>query len=220
VLGRFAGSWGRRTGPGWPGGSGGFGRRSTDREPRRGFWPTLAIIGSIAAVDWFTKVIVAATVPVGGFVEVWEGRVALWHVRNPDMVFGLWGNLPLEYRQGIAIGAALLGVLLLFEIIGRGHRLPAHRRPWVWVFMGSACGGMLGNLGERALHWEVTDFLSLAWGPLWLPPGNVADLALIAAIPLAVPVIVFELQARARRGAGRGARLPLPAVAGQQSTGS
>jgi lipoprotein signal peptidase len=177
-----------------------FGRRRTDREPRRGLGPTLAIIVSIALVDWFTKVIVAATIPLGGFVEVWEGRVALWHVRNPEMVLGLWGNLPLASRQVIAATAGLLGVLLLFEIVGRGHRLPPHRRTWVWVFLGTAFGGMLGNLGERALHWGVTDYLSIGWGSLWLPPGNIADLALLAAIPLSIPVIVFELEARAQRG--------------------
>jgi lipoprotein signal peptidase len=184
-----------------------FRRRSSDREARRGLGPTLAIILAIALVDWFIKVIIATAVPLGGFMEVWEGRVALWHVRNPEMVLGLWGSLPLASRQVIAATAGVLAVLLLFEVVGRGHRLPSHRRPWVWVFLGTALGGMLGNLGERALHWGVTDYLSFAWGSIWLPPGNFADLALLAAIPLAVPVIVFELQARGQRGTQNPARI-------------
>jgi hypothetical protein len=126
------------------------------------------------------------------------------------MVLGLWGNLPLGGRQAIAVMAAVVGLLALYEIIGRGHRLPPHRRRWAWLFVGLAFGGMLGNLGERALHWGVTDYLSFAWGSIWLPPGNVADLALLASMPLALVVIVFELQARAQRrpaGAVRDPRL-------------
>jgi lipoprotein signal peptidase len=208
-IGRRWKEWrnGARDGVGVGAGSQRFRRRSTDGEARRGLGPTLAIILAIAMVDWFIKVIIAATVPIGGFVEVWEGRLALWHVRNPEMVLGLWGNLPLASRQVIAATAGVLAVLLLFEVVGRGHRLPSRRRPWVWVFLGTALGGMLGNLGERALHWGVTDYLSFAWGAIWLPPGNFADLALLAAIPLAVPVIVFELQARRQRGKQNPARI-------------
>ena len=83
---------------------------------------------------------------------------------------------------------------------GRAHRLPSHHRRWAWLFVGLVLGGMMGNLGERLIHWGVTDYLSLRWGDFWLPPGNVADMALFLSIPLAIPVIVFELMGRARRG--------------------
>jgi lipoprotein signal peptidase len=126
-----------------------YGRRSTDHEPQDGWRPALAILLVVALLDWATKAVVAAAVPLGGFVEVWPGRVALWHVKNPEMVLGLWGNLPLGGRQAIAVMAAVVGLLALYEIIGRGHRLPPHRRRWAWLFVGLAFGGMLGNLGER-----------------------------------------------------------------------
>lgn len=177
-----------------------YGRRSTDREPNRGWGPTFAIILAVAIADWSTKALVAATIPRGALVEVWEGRLALWHVRNPAMILGLWGDLPLGSRKVIAVLAAVAVVLLLVEILSRGHRLPRRHRPWAWVFIGLACGGMLGNLGERAVHWGVTDFLSIGWGGIWLPPGNVADIALFLSIPLAGVVSAFEIRARARRG--------------------
>jgi lipoprotein signal peptidase len=59
---------------------------------------------------------------------------------------------------------------------------------------------MLGNLGERVVHWGVTDFISFRWGDYWLPPGNLADLALFLSMPLCVPVILFEFIGRSRRG--------------------
>jgi lipoprotein signal peptidase len=175
------------------------GRRRSDFEPNRGWRVVLALALSVAVLDWAVKAAVAARVPVEGFVEVWRGRVALWHVRNDAMMLGLWDGFPIPVRQGIALVAAVTAFFLVFQIVGRMHRLRPGERGWAWACAGLLFGGMLGNLGERALHWSVTDYLSFAWGDLWLPPGNVADVALFAAIPLAVPVIVFELRGRARR---------------------
>ncbi len=177
-------------------------RRRTDREPNRGWVPALSIGVAIALLDWCLKAAIIANLAIGDFVEIWDNRVALWHVRNDAMILGLYGDLPLDYRRAIAILAAVLGALLLFEVIGRGHRLPPRRRPWAWSFVGLVFRGMLGNLGERAIHWGVTDYLSFRVGDIWLPPGNIADLALFLAIPLSAVVMVFEVRARSRRGVG------------------
>jgi lipoprotein signal peptidase len=163
----------------------------------------LVITLAVAAADWATKAAVAALVPLGAHIELLSGRVAIWHVRNPEMILGLWGNLTAGTRQVMAWVAVSVAVLLAYELVGRGHRLSHRRRPWVWYFGGLAFGGMLGNLGERLLHWGVTDFLSFYWGGEWLPPGNVADIALFLCIPLALPVIYFELEARSWRGRRR-----------------
>lgn len=178
------------------------GRRAADSEPIYGWRPALQIALCIALVDWLVKFAVASSMQIGDFREVVTGRVALWHVRNPAMILGLWENLPLDARKVLAVVAAVVGALVLLQIVGRAHRLPRHHRRWAWLFVGMVTGGMLGNLGERLIHWGVTDYLSLRWGAYWLPPGNVADLALFLSIPLAVPVIVFEFMGRARRGRG------------------
>lgn len=184
------------------------GRRTTDFEPNPG-WRTAAwIAGGIALLDWTVKAMVANSIPLGGFREVWEGRVALWHVRNPAMMLGLWGDLPLGVRKGIAAMAALMALLILVQVVGRGHRLPPGKRGWAWVFVGLTFGGMLGNLGERVVHWGVTDYLSFRYADIWLPPGNVADIALFLSMPLALVVILFELQARGQRGSGEPAGRP------------
>ena len=176
------------------------GRRAADFEPLNGWRPALVIALSIAVVDWIVKAAIISSMQIGDFREVVDGRVALWHVRNPAMILGLWENFPLEGRKVLAIVAAVLGALVLLQIVGRAHRLPPRHRRWAWLFVGMVMGGMLGNLGERAIHWGVTDYLSLRYGPYWLPPGNVADIALFLSVPMAIPVIVFELMGRARRG--------------------
>lgn len=179
-----------------------FGRRRTDHEPHRGWRPALLIAVAIGLADWATKAYVASRVPLGDMEILIADRVALWHVRNPAMVLGLFGDLPLTNRIIIAVLLAIGGVVLLFEVLSRSMRLLPKRRPWAWLFVGLLSGGMLGNLGERALHWWVTDFLSFRWGSLWLPPGNVADLSIIASIPISFLVIGFEIEARAQRGSG------------------
>lgn len=193
------------------------GRRRADLEPRRGWIPALWIGALVALTDWSTKALVAATVPLEDFVPFIGDRVALWHVRNEAMMLGLWGNFSLEVRQGIAVCAAVVATVFLVQILGRGHRLERHERPWAWLFVGLVMGGMLGNLGERAVHWWVTDYLSIRWGDIWLPPGNVADLALFLSIPLSVPVILFETLGRMRR---RPIVASAPAVAGDAGAGS
>lgn len=178
------------------------GRRWNDSGPLSGWLSSLRIALAVALLDWTVKAAVAATVPLDRMVEVWDGRVALWHVRNPAMILGLWGGLPLPARQGIALLGAAAGALLLLRVVGRSHRLGPRERPWAWLFAGLMLGGMMGNVGERAVHWGVTDYLSFNWDGIWLPPGNVADVALFLSLPLAGVVAVMELRARSHRGTG------------------
>jgi len=177
------------------------GRRASDREPPSGLLVPLLIALGVAALDWTTKLLISLTIPMDELREVIPGRLAFWHVRNPAMALGLWQGLPLGGRKAIALVAAVLGTVVLLQIVGRGHRFPRSHRGWAWLFVGLVLGGMLGNLGERAVHWGVTDFISFRWGAYWLPPGNLADVALFLAMPLCIPVILFEFIGRSRRGA-------------------
>lgn len=190
-------------------------RRHTDLQPNPGWIPTAVIALSIAGFDWTTKVAVTLLVPLGGLIPFLDGKVALWHVRNPALVLGLFGDLPLGNRMVVAALLGIAGVVLLLEVFTRSQRLLPARRPWSWVFVGLVLGGMLGNLGERVIHWWVTDFLSFRWGDLWLPPGNIADLAILLSLPLAPIIIAFEIEARRGRGRTKSAHPSRPAVAAE-----
>jgi lipoprotein signal peptidase len=193
-----------------------YGRRRTDGERHDGIRTILWVAAAVLLLDWSTKALVAWRVPVGRMVELVPDRVALWHIQNPAMILGLFGGLPLVWRQALAVLLGVTAAVLLVQVLTRAKRLLPHRRRWAWTFGGLVFGGMVGNLGERAVHWTVTDFLSFRWGSIWLPPGNIADLAIVSAIPLALAVIIFELEARSLRGTGtardrRPAAAPLPA---------
>ncbi|MFL5539603.1 MAG: signal peptidase II [Longimicrobiaceae bacterium] len=188
------------------------GRRASDREPARGLLTPALIALGVAMLDWTTKLLISLTIPMDDLREVIPGRLAFWHVRNPAMALGLWQDLPLGARKAIALVAAVLGAVVLLQIIGRGHRFPRSHRGWAWLFVGLVLGGMLGNLGERVVHWGVTDFISFRWGDYWLPPGNLADLALFLSMPLCVPVILFEFIGRSRRGTSPAPEVGKPAT--------
>ena len=176
------------------------GRRRTDFEPNRGWIPVLLIAAPIALLDGFVKWMIVLAIPLEE-LRVVSDRVALWHVKNPALVLGLHGDLPLPARKVLVTVYATIAIVLLVAVLARGHRLLPRRRKWVWLFLGMVGGGMAGNLGERLLHWGVTDYLSFRWGDIWLPPGNVADLSIVLAMPFALLVLVFELEARALRRA-------------------
>jgi signal peptidase II len=178
------------------------GRREADQEPVAGWLPTLGVGLAVALLDWLSKAFINLFLPQSSFVELLPGSLAFWHVRNPAMILGLYGDLPLGTRKLIAVAAALSTIALMLQVIACGHRLPRHQRPVAWLFVGLVLGGMLGNLGERLVHWGVTDFISIGWAGSWLPPGNVADLALFAAVPLALVVTGLELLARTQRRPG------------------
>jgi lipoprotein signal peptidase len=177
----------------------GVGRRKTDYEPNRGWKPAAVVAVIVVLSDWATKWLVTQSVPLDTMKVVIRFRLAIWHVRNPAMILGLYGSLPVQVRVVIATISGLLGLALLFEVVSRGHRLAPQRRKWAWLFVGLASGGMIGNLGERVVHWGVTDFLSFGYGDLWLPPGNIADLSIFLSLPVALLVVLFELQARTQR---------------------
>ena len=174
-------------------------RRRTDWEPKRGWYRVAAIALLVALTDWATKYMIVRTIGLNDLTVVVDERLALWHVRNPALILGLFGEWELASRKGITFMLGLATVALLIAVVSRSHRLLPARQPWAWLFGGLLAGGLLGNLGERLLHWWVTDFVSLGWNGLWLPPGNIADLAIICSVPVAGLVILFELEARSMR---------------------
>jgi lipoprotein signal peptidase len=136
---------------------------------------------TVVGLDQATKTLAHAGLLGTGWVEP---------MSNPDLALGLAGapsstELLLGFALLVLVGFALLRRLAT----GRIGVLPA----------ALIIGGSLGNLLDRALGGAVRDFI--------VGPGlvfNVADVALLAGVLLAVLPLVVHL----------GARPPVPAVAG------
>jgi signal peptidase II len=103
-------------------------------------------------------------------------------------------DLTLSHNEGAAFGLAgsggigllLLAVAALVLVGFFFARDPTP--PGLWVAVGLVAGGALGNLIDRALAGEVTDFIDL---PHW-PPFNLADVAIVIGVVLLAAIYLRE----------------------------
>ncbi|MDQ2629891.1 MAG: signal peptidase II, partial [Actinomycetota bacterium] len=118
----------------------------------------------------------------GEHVEV-LGPLELTLSHNQGVAFGLAGGAGIGL---IAVTLAALGLIVyLFA------RDPSRRG--IWIATGLLAGGALGNLIDRIVAGEVTDYIDIgSW-----PPFNVADIAITCGVVLMALIYVREAESGA-----------------------
>jgi signal peptidase II len=142
------------------------------------FWLALA---AVAALDQFTKRIVATTFAPG------ESRIVIPHVlwftyvQNHAGAFGMFGS-----------NAALLIVLAVavLAIFWLSFRDSAAQSRTVRIAFGAIAGGAIGNIADRLHYGYVVDFIDLRWWPVF----NVAD----SCITIGVALLIVTTLSRQR----------------------
>jgi signal peptidase II len=149
-------------------------------------WGLAAILcGAIVAADQAIKAVVEAHLFVGEEVDV-LGPLSLTLAHNRGVAFGLAG--------GAGVGLVLTTAIALGVIAFIFGRDPERRG--MWVAAGLLAGGALGNLVDRLVAGEVTDYVAVgSW-----PPFNLADVAITAGVVLMVLIYLRD----AEDGAGSG----------------
>lgn len=144
------------------------------------------IVGVIVLLDQVTKVLVRSQMPLGKIIKLFDGEFLwLWHITNSGMAFGIRIIPP----WGLKI-IALLAVIALGVFIYR--HLPQGvlgRIPFAFVM-----GGALGNLIDRVLFGEVTDFISVDFPDFIMtrwPIFNIADSAINVGVALLLINMLF-----------------------------
>jgi signal peptidase II len=129
-----------------------------------------ALCGLVIVLDQATKALAEANLAPGEEVEL-LGPVGLTLSHNSGVAFGL--------ASGSGEALVLLGVVALVGIVGfLFAREPD--RPGLWIATGLLAGGAFGNLIDRVLEGEVTDYIDvLSW-----PAFNIADVAITVGIVL------------------------------------
>ena len=133
----------------------------------------------VIAVDQVAKALVRAHVALGSEDGILPG-VQLVHSKNRGVAFNL-----LEGKTAVVGVITALVVLALLAFFVR-HR----DRPLLWLPVGLLLGGAAGNVIDRVVHGEVTDFIKL---PAW-PAFNVADVC----ITFGVLALFYVLEGRKR----------------------
>jgi signal peptidase II len=137
----------------------------------------------VLAADQVAKAVIESNLVPGEHVDV-LGPLELALSHNRGVAFGLAGG------AGVGLVAVTLAALGL--IVYLFARDPSRRG--MWVATGLVAGGALGNLADRVLAGEVTDYIAVgSW-----PPFNVADIAITCGVALLALIYIREAESEPR----------------------
>lgn len=139
-----------------------------------------AVTAGVVAADQVTKALVERDLKVGeDGADI--GPLTITHAQNEGAAFGL--------ASGGGFVLVVVSVIALGILAWWFHR--HSNEPYAWVATGLIAGGAVGNLLDRALAGQVTDFLDFdAW-----PPFNIADIGITVGVGVLVVVLLREPEA-------------------------
>lgn len=157
--------------------------------------PAFALAGAVFLADRASKWIIQDQVSPWQTVTVIPGFFNIVHTRNPGAAFSLLAAADPGWRTlvllGLSLAAVVLVTLLLWRSPGAGRSL---RWPLALIL-----GGALGNLYDRLLHGQVTDFLEFYLGRFRWPAFNLAD----GAITVGALLVALDLWRSPERAGSR-----------------
>lgn len=131
------------------------------------------------ALDRIAKVLVREEMQVGERIELVGSLLALQHVHNPGIAFGMFAGM-----GGIVVIGTLVVGVLLFTFLMRVE--PEDR---LTLFGGALItGGAIGNLVDRVEQGYVTDYINVPNFPTF----NIADMCITIGV---IMVILAQLVA-------------------------
>ena len=131
----------------------------------------LTIAGLVLLLDQVTKWYVRQRVGLYESIAVINSLFHITYVRNSGGAFSLLAGTNPAFRLPffLVVCTGAIGVLLYFVS-------KVEPRQWLLLFaLGGILGGALGNLTDRIVSGEVTDFLDVHWHGYYWPAFNVAD---------------------------------------------
>jgi signal peptidase II len=150
--------------------------------PERQKLPYLAMALVVLALDQWSKWQVETHLPRGSVREVIPGFLNLTHVKNTGVAFGLFASGGDLFRTVLL---SLLGLVALGIVAHYFRRTPSADR-WLLTALGLILGGAVGNITDRVVAGEVTDFIDAYVGTYHWHTFNVADSAISIGIFLMI----------------------------------
>ena len=129
----------------------------------------------ILILDQITKIAVQQWMTLHQSYPLLGEMVQFTYIRNPGAAFGI----TLGGRWIYLVLSVIACVIMLYYLF----RLPPAERWGRYAMMG-ILGGAVGNLIDRALYGEVTDFIDIGMGAYRWPVFNIADTAITIGIIL------------------------------------
>jgi signal peptidase II len=131
----------------------------------------LGIAALALIVDQLTKLYIRQRFSLYQSVSVIDSFFHITYVRNAGGAFGLLNQAARAWRLPFFVVVSCIAVAVLLMFVRRVQ--PGQW--WLLLALGAILGGALGNLVDRMMSGEVTDFLEFHWRSYYWPTFNVAD---------------------------------------------
>jgi signal peptidase II len=149
----------------------------------------LVIAAGILVADRLSKLWIEANLSVVDSFSVIPGFFDIVHTKNRGAAFGMFSESDHPMRGFLLIGVSLAVLVFIAVAILKPSR--SGLTPTRVTMMGLALilGGALGNMYDRVVHGEVTDFLEFYLGQYRFAAFNVAD----SAITIGAGLLILDM---------------------------
>lgn len=137
----------------------------------------IAVAAIIFVLDRLTKLWIEANVSVYESFNVIPGFFDIVHTKNRGAAFGIFADADHPLRTFLLIGVSLIVLIVVAVALLRPGSGLAPSQTTVWG-LSLVLGGALGNMYDRVVHGQVTDFLEFYWSDYRFAAFNVADSAI------------------------------------------
>jgi signal peptidase II len=151
------------------------------------FAAPLAVASGVFALDQTTKLLVRTHLGLGQSIPVLDGFLNVVYARNPGAAFSLLADAPAWFRGPFFAGITGIAIVVVLYAVAR---MPPEDR-LMRLALGAVLGGALGNLLDRLVYGEVTDFVDVYWRSHHWPAFNVADSSITVAVTAVIVQSVF-----------------------------
>lgn len=157
------------------------------KEPRK-YIITALVAFSVVIVDQCTKYFIIKTFPLYSSVDILKNYLAIVHIRNKGIAFGLLAGQGSGIRLVLLIITSLLAVGFIFYLL----KTLSDKQRYAIVTLSLILGGAIGNLTDRIRLGEVVDFIDLHWYRYHWPAFNCADSAISIGLVLLLTGIITK----------------------------
>ncbi len=150
---------------------------------------SLAIAAGIFALDRITKVWIESTVSLWDSYHVIPGFFNIVHTKNKGAAFGMFAESDSPFRTTLLIGVSVIVLLFILYVLFQPGKAGFSATRLTTIGLALVMGGALGNIYDRVLSGEVTDFLEFYSGTWRFAAFNVAD----SAISIGAGLLILDM---------------------------
>jgi len=149
---------------------------------------TALVAFSVVILDQLTKYLIIKTFPLYKSVDIIENYLAIVHIRNKGIAFGLLAGQGSAIRLVLLIITSLLAISFIFYLL----KTLSDKQHYAIITLSLILGGAIGNLIDRIRWGEVVDFIDVHWYRYHWPAFNCADSAISLGLVLLLTGIVIK----------------------------